>query len=144
MGLHGVKKYCSKCEAEKNSTDFRKDTSRPDGLYYMCKLCARAKTKMVYHEKYADKANERNRNRISLHKQRINELKETLKCALCDEDNSACLDFHHLDPTTKEFGIGGRLHVSWERVLLEVQKCICICSNCHRKLHAGYISLLPS
>ena len=31
---------------------------------------------------------------------------------------------------------------SAKRVLAELAKCICVCENCHRKIHAGLISIL--
>jgi hypothetical protein len=45
------------------------------------------------------------------------------------------LDFHHLDPTTKEVENEFRSW-SWERILLEIDKCILVCANCHREIHA--------
>ena len=58
-------------------------------------------------------------------------------CAQCDESHLGCLDFHHLDSTRKEVGVSelvNRGH-SRERVLAEIEKCIVLCSNCHRKEH---------
>jgi predicted HNH restriction endonuclease len=28
-------------------------------------------------------------------------------------------------------------------VLEELEKCICVCENCHRKIHGGLITLIP-
>lgn len=46
-------------------------------------------------------------------------------------------DFHHLDPKEKDFGISkkGYCH-SWEKVKIELDKCVMLCSNCHREEHA--------
>jgi hypothetical protein len=42
-------------------------------------------------------------------------------------------DWHHLDPTTKSFGLGrGRFRNSREKILEEIAKCILLCANCHR------------
>lgn len=47
------------------------------------------------------------------------------------------LEFHHLDPSTKDMRIanfGGA--PSYERLMEEADKCILLCSNCHREEHA--------
>lgn len=45
-------------------------------------------------------------------------------------------DFHHLDPATKEFGISKKLTSSFENLKSELDKCVLLCRNCHRKRHA--------
>jgi hypothetical protein len=61
------------------------------------------------------------------------------KCVLCGYSKcNAALEFHHLDKATKGFGLakGGRIR-SWESIAKELDKCILVCSNCHRELEAG-------
>lgn len=59
------------------------------------------------------------------------------KCKLCGYDrHEGALQFHHLDPTKKDFTIGGKSH-SFARLLEEAKKCILLCSNCHSEVHAG-------
>jgi len=59
------------------------------------------------------------------------------KCFTCGYSKCvASLDFHHLDPSKKDFQIGGKT-ISWERIKAEIQKCVLLCSNCHREVHAG-------
>lgn len=67
----------------------------------------------------------------------INEYKSKLKCSRCDENHIACLEFHHLDPLEKETSIGQAVSASWsiKRLLSEINKCIVLCANCHRKHH---------
>lgn len=49
------------------------------------------------------------------------------------------LDFHHLDPKEKDFSISDRnIKLDWENIKQELDKCILVCSNCHREIHAGY------
>lgn len=64
-------------------------------------------------------------------------------CSNCglkhDGQNTPVFDFHHRDPTTKLFNINQN-HLnrySKARVLIEVEKCELLCSNCHR-LHHWY------
>ena len=60
-------------------------------------------------------------------------------CIECGEDHPACLDFHHRDPATKFFPVSNAptRKVSIARLQKEIDKCDILCSNCHRKLHAG-------
>ena len=58
-------------------------------------------------------------------------------CSYCPETDPVCLDFHHRDPSTKMGNIGVMVHNAAPWVLeRELEKCIVICANCHRKIHA--------
>ena len=61
------------------------------------------------------------------------------KCCMCGYNNCiAALDFHHLDPNVKESRIIGTT-ASLEKQREEAKKCILVCANCHREIHAGLI-----
>ena len=48
------------------------------------------------------------------------------------------LEFHHLDPAKKDFNISRSGYTrSWKSVKNEIEKCILVCSNCHREIHDG-------
>ncbi len=57
-------------------------------------------------------------------------------CCKCYENDPVALDFHHKDKTLKEGNIG-TIITTWSEKKLkkEIDKCIVICANCHRKLH---------
>lgn len=62
--------------------------------------------------------------------------KATQNCEFCGEDHPAALDFHHLPGHVKLGNVvdmisNNRLSAAFR----EVEKCICLCANCHRKLH---------
>lgn len=69
--------------------------------------------------------------------------KEKLRCQVCGENTSVCLDFHHLDPKIKDLNLGKIKNwgYSIKRIQSEINKCIILCANCHRKLHAGLITI---
>jgi hypothetical protein len=47
-------------------------------------------------------------------------------------------EFHHWDPREKEFGISrDGLARPWDAIAAELLKCVMLCANCHRELHAG-------
>ena len=57
-------------------------------------------------------------------------------CRICGYNRClAALDFHHLDPAQKEFNISSVM--SWPRIMMELNKCELLCSNCHREVHDG-------
>ena len=63
-------------------------------------------------------------------------LKSKSKCARCEENHPACLDFHHLDPNSKIKTVAKMLSdVSLKTLQEEISKCILLCANCHRKEH---------
>lgn len=61
------------------------------------------------------------------------------KCQCCGYNNcNEALDFHHIDENNKDFGISDRnIPLDWEIIKTELDKCILVCANCHREIHAG-------
>ena len=60
------------------------------------------------------------------------------KCFSCGYNKClAALEFHHINPNEKEFNIGTKLKRldSFDDIKSELDKCILLCSNCHRELH---------
>lgn len=66
------------------------------------------------------------------------------RCYICGYNKClTALDFHHRDPSQKEFGIARMLNngAPMERLKREIQKCVLICSNCHHEVHEGITAL---
>lgn len=63
------------------------------------------------------------------------------RCRLCGYDRYAgALQFHHLDPAEKSFGLGLRgVARSLERCREEARKCVLQCANCHAEVEAGVV-----
>ncbi len=136
-----MKKTCTTCKEEKNIQEFRRDRSRKDGYQSSCKICSREKHKSLYSQKYSVKYNIRNNERRIKHLNLINEYKKNLSCVKCGEQENICLEFHHLNPEKKEFTIGSAVSRSWDVIEKELQKCVILCSNCHKKVHAKILDL---
>jgi 5-methylcytosine-specific restriction endonuclease McrA len=50
----------------------------------------------------------------------------------------AIFEFHHWDAQQKEFGLSvDGIPRTWAKMLAELQKCVMLCANCHREVHAG-------
>lgn len=113
-------KICSKCGIEKPITEYHKNgfNSRGEQKYRgYCKTCANARETERYWEK---------RNFIDA---------QRTECAKCGETRTYVLDFHHRDQEEKEFTIGKLKKGSTNTIQKEIDKCICLCANCHREFH---------
>ncbi len=64
---------------------------------------------------------------------------ECTDCKISGLDIS-CYDFHHLDPSEKDFQLSGvnSARVSKEKLIKELDKCVLLCANCHRAKHSNY------
>ena len=115
-------KICTKCGIEKPITEFNwrnkaKGTHRSE-----CKICHCNYMKQIYKEK----------------RQTIDDIKQSFKCAKCGySEYPIALDFHHLDPEQKDTTVARMISNNYtlERVYNEIEKCVCLCANCHRIFH---------
>lgn len=130
-------KHCFKCSTVKPETEFylssRRD--RPNmRTQEWCKSCRKAYySTPEWRERFNDyqrKAREKKR-RI------VQGWKAETGCVDCGESHVACLEYHHLDPSQKEFTISGKKHsnTTVARIAAEAAKCIVLCANCHKKRH---------
>jgi hypothetical protein len=129
---------CTKCVEEKTQEEFFFKNKAKGIRSTVCKVCQRS-YKIKYYN--SNKQSHYDRNKITQGK--IKEYILGIKskgCTICDEASPECIDFHHLDPKQKEDNISG-IHYfgSLKRAVREMEKCIPVCANCHRKIHAGTI-----
>lgn len=60
------------------------------------------------------------------------------KCCICGETTYCCLELHHI--RDKLYNISQAVKTLPTKLFKkELDKCICVCSNCHKKLHNGII-----
>jgi hypothetical protein len=58
------------------------------------------------------------------------------KCERCGYNKCiAAMDFHHINPDEKAYTIKNLMVRKWELIQTEIDKCILLCSNCHREQH---------
>ena len=58
------------------------------------------------------------------------------KCVKCGYNKyPGALDFHHLDPSKKDFSISRKKNCSFDIIKPELDKCVLVCRNCHAELH---------
>jgi len=68
-------------------------------------------------------------------------------CFACDRDGPYRLfEFHHWEAGTKDFGISqsGISSRTWKAIVAELDKCVMLCANCHREVHAGVRTIRPT
>lgn len=66
------------------------------------------------------------------------------KCQICGYNKcNAALVLHHINPNEKEFSFGAiRANCkSWDKIVVELRKCILLCQNCHSEFHANFVVL---
>lgn len=64
------------------------------------------------------------------------------KCCICGFNSFVeALEFHHVNPETKEYQLSSGHCRSLEKDINEVKKCALVCSNCHKGIHANKIVL---
>lgn len=145
-------KRCSQCKQEKPETEFHRNRTRGDGLRTICKQCAYARA-VIYRKTHRAEFNARAKARYwrTQHKAReynhtswtrMNAARQSMvrlvmdayPCS-CGESRYPCLDFHHIDPTSKSATVAAIR--TCKATFKEILKCTVLCANCHRRLHAG-------
>ena len=133
---------CSGCHQDKPETEFHRSSRMKRGYQSQCKECNKQAVLKHIHNNPGHNQAVRKARRDDLAR-RVREWKRERGCACCPENEPVCLELHHLDPTTKEAQPSDLIRRSWEAFIEEAKKCIILCSNCHKKYHAGLIELPP-
>jgi hypothetical protein len=114
-------RYCGKTYSE---TDFGVAKTTPTKTY------RRQKCRFCYRE---------TKNKLkAARKGWIEVYKSEKGCVRCKTTDPRVLEFHHIDTKKKEFNIADYYYTQYsvEKLDKEIKKCLVICANCHRILHA--------
>lgn len=143
-----ITKRCTRCCKRKAVSAFHKNKRWADGYDYWCKSCRAAYSKEHYQRNkkmYVAKARRWGVKNRPLVKQLVDTFKKD-GCKICGEMTACCLQAHHRDASEKTESIGNMISDSHSfgttRVIAELAKCVCLCANCHCKVHAGLVTLL--
>lgn len=109
-----MKEYvCKDCGAD------GKENFYSSGYRYQCKKCWNKRTYQVARDKLNQLILERGG-----------------KCENCRYDKCfSALQWHHEDPTQKEFGISSKRGAPIDKLRKETEKCKLLCANCHAEEH---------
>lgn len=108
-------KVFSKCNCCKKDFKYR------NGQIQLCTNCKRKSSKLA--------------RRISASNYKNN------VCEICGLkrntiDDLEIFDFHHTDQSNKSFDLSDKMHSrKWTEIKNELDKCMMLCANCHRKQH---------
>jgi protein-arginine kinase activator protein McsA len=66
------------------------------------------------------------------------------KCNICGYNRcEKALELHHINPKEKEFSLASIRGnpKSWDKIVVELKKCVLLCANCHREVEAKLVTL---
>ena len=118
-------KVCNCCGLWWEFSAYQKNKSKPDGLQGSCRNCQ---------NKYVEASTEKLRKEVA-------EYKEEHGCSICGLHDEACVfDFHHIGPKRGE--VSQLISFGPTVVWAEIENCVCLCANCHRKVTYGDLDAL--
>lgn len=122
---YGDKKYCSSCDQYRLIGEFYKRRNKEHSYPY-CKKCTKEKSNKK-HQNFKEK--------MILYKGG--------QCVSCSYNKCQdALEFHHLNPNEKDFTVAQyKGSILNNTIKKELDKCILVCSNCHREIHAGLLKI---
>jgi hypothetical protein len=137
-------KTCAECKRLLSFDNFRQNNAEQDGLTWYCKDCLKTRSRRRYQEKHGAKV-----------QTLVRELKSKYvdamggQCIRCGyKEFLASLDFHHTENKENTIanlmGITAQCDLGIKHIAIleqELAKCVLLCSNCHRGIHAGEWSL---
>lgn len=163
LELSDQKRCSGPCRGVKPLSEFYRRRNRPNGFQSYCKECSnknRWKNGRFRDNDNRLKVNAQNRASYARNKDRIlsaqqerrqNEKQKYAQrkiaalelcgqkdCQACGFDHPGALQFHHRNPSEKNFAISTKLYeitVDWGAIEQELRKCEVLCSNCHDLEH---------
>lgn len=113
-------KLCIKCQETKPLESFYEQSDRKSGSSY-CKSC--------FNKYCVERWIEKKKLAIKY------KGGSCIKCGF--NKHYAALQFHHIDPSTKEYTWDKLKLKSWDKIVKELDKCELLCANCHSILHSS-------
>jgi hypothetical protein len=117
-----MEKKCITCNEYKDISEFYQSKRKRSGnkvhIASHCKTCSKI-IGASYTKKY---------------RKRYREFKKTYKCERCGIADHRVLEFHHKDGELKEANVS-ELYAAKDKSKEEADKCLCLCSNCHKIIH---------
>lgn len=123
MLVNQSKKTCTDCGLTKPVSDFYASKNHAFGVMCYCKICFNLRCSMRWVQRKIK----------AIHYKGSN----CQRCNLSVKDTHyAVFEFHHLNPAHKDFNWAKLRIRPWEEIQKELDKCVLLCANCHRIVHA--------
>jgi hypothetical protein len=130
---------CTKCFLQKPAEEFGWKDRTINKRHAVCKECTAKRSSDWYYanrqhhiqnvginsKAYRDEA-----------RQYILEYLQEHPCVNCGESDPVVLEFHHVGEKEAEIAVMVGRGWSLEKIKAEVEKCVVLCGNCHKKLTA--------
>jgi hypothetical protein len=118
----GDQKHCLRCDVWKSLDAFHAGVSRKTGKSYPSSVCRSC-------------SNEQSKEFARAMKRQAIHYKGGLCCDCHQAFHDSVYDFHHRDPSQKDFIVSDKKSCDWSMIKDELDKCVLLCSNCHRSRH---------
>lgn len=110
-----ITRTCKKCGRIKPLSKFK------NGNGYVCKNCGKSKNKQ---------------NKVKW----IQSFKGS-GCQLCGYNaHPTAIEFHHVNAEDKDRDLSLMKSMGYQNIVDEISKCLIVCANCHREIHANLVS----
>lgn len=118
-------KTCKMCGIEKPRDEFYKLTGKQYKAHWDCRdsYCKPCKSKSV------------NLKRQTIKLEAVAYLGGVCNDCGLESPHGCVYDFHHLDPTKKDFSFSSVPFKPLNKIKDELDKCVLLCANCHRIRH---------
>lgn len=130
-------KICSKCNNQKNVSEFPFRNKLQGKYHSYCLACSRKAVKKHYSknvEKYVEKSRTRRKRVVGEINEKLYEYLLKHPCVDCGENDPVVLEFDHVrgEKSYNISSLSWKL-CSWKSILEEISKCEIRCANCHRR-----------
>jgi len=131
---------CNYCGLEKDEEEFNWRSKSLGIRHPTCKECQKPFRKNWYEgnakERHLQQVKERKQIVREMAKEYIYQYLSTHPCVECGEKDPVVLEFHHTRDKVMDIAAIGGAGYSLESIQAEINKCIVLCGNCHKRLSA--------
>jgi hypothetical protein len=133
-------KRCERCRETKDIEEFSWKYKVLGIRQSACKECMKWYAKRYFkgsaHDEHLKNIKERKKVAREVARQYVWDYLSNHPCVSCGEDDPRVLEFHHKDSAQKERDLSRMVGdgLSTGRLQQEMDKCIVLCGNCHKKV----------
>lgn len=127
---------CVVCKEVKPISEFNFHRRLTGERHIHCRGCQKIYKKNFYirhREEYIQQSAREKQEKVKQNLERVRHYLRTHPCVDCGETDIVVLEFHHLGGKDRAVSTMVRTVTSWERIQKEIEKCLVLCGNCHRK-----------